>query len=101
MQYFRLLAEAGEDLRVLPAVRLWPREMARPLPEVVVLGERVLFEVLYDQDGAATGARRINDPRVIRSCAAEIAELYARAGPLLDCFEREIAPLPPPTIRAE
>jgi uncharacterized protein DUF6879 len=96
MQYFRLLAKAGEDLRVLPAeaVRAW--EGTGPLPEVVVLGHQVLFEVLYDADGTVIGARRIDEPEVIQACIAELAALYAGAEPLLDYFDREIAPLPPP-----
>jgi hypothetical protein len=97
MQHFRLLAEEGEDLRVLHAeqVRAW--EKAGPLPEIVVLGECALFEILYDQAGSATGARRIHDSDVISACASEIADLYARAEPLLDYFEREIAHLPTPS----
>lgn len=98
MHYFRLLAEAGEDLRVLSAGHAQPWESVRPLPEIVVLGDRALFEVLYDKEGTAIGARRIDDPDVIRSCADEIAALHARAEPLLDYFDREIAPLPPPSV---
>jgi hypothetical protein len=98
MQYFRLLAEAGESLRVLSAERVRDRERAGPLPEVVILGDNVLFEVRYDDTGTAEGAKRIDDPDVIRVCAAEIAELWAQGEPLLDYFAREIAPLPPPTV---
>lgn len=97
MQYFRLLAEAGEDLRVIDASRVRHLEADRLLPEVVVLGDRVLFEVLYDSDGTAYGARRIVDPEVIVEAGREIADLYATAEPLLDYFAREIAPLPPST----
>jgi hypothetical protein len=65
MQYFRLLAEAGEDL-------------------------------LYDAEGTAYGARRIDDPQVIAEAGREVADLYAAAEPVLDYFVREIAPLPAP-----
>lgn len=96
MQYFRLLAEAGEAVRVLDAehVRSWERH--RALPEIVILGDRVLFEVVYDATGAATGARRIDDPDVIKTATREVAELFERGEPLLDYYRREIAPLPPP-----
>ncbi|WP_433177403.1 DUF6879 family protein [Actinoallomurus sp. CA-150999] len=97
MQYFRLLAEAGEDLRVIDASRVQHLEADRPLPEIVILGDRVLFEVLYDADGTAYGARRLDDPEVIAVAGREVADLYATAEPLLDYFAREIAPLPPPT----
>lgn len=98
MQYFRLLAEAGEDLRVIHASRLRHLETARPLPEIVILGDRVLFEVLYDAEGTAYGARRIDDPQVIAEAGREVASLYANAEPLPDYFAREIASLPPPIL---
>ena len=97
MQYFRLLAEAGEDLRVIDASRVRNLEADRLLPEIVILGDRVLFEVLYDTEGTAYGARRIDDPQVIAEAGREVADLYTAAEPLLDYFTREIAPLPAPT----
>jgi hypothetical protein len=96
MQYFRLLAEAGEDLRVIDASSVRHLETDRPLPEIVILGDRALFEVLYDAEGAAYGARRIDDPQVIVEAGREVADLYSAAEPLLDYFAREIAPLPAP-----
>lgn len=98
MQYFRLLAEAGEDLRVIDASSVRYLEADRLLPEIVILGDRVLFEVLYDVEGTAYGARRIDDPRVITEAGREVADLYAAAEPLLDYFAREIAPLPAPVL---
>lgn len=97
MQYFRLLAESGEDLRVVDASQVRHLETDRLLPEIVILGDRVLFEVLYDAEGTAYGARRIDDPEVLAEAGKEVAELYAAGEPLLDYFAREIAPLPPPT----
>ena len=98
MQYFRILAEAGEDIRVIDASEVRHLEADRLLPEIVILGDQVLFEVLYDADGTAYGARRIDDPKVIKEACREVADLYARAEPLLDYFAREIAPLPPPAV---
>jgi uncharacterized protein DUF6879 len=98
MQYFRLLAEAGEDLRVIDASSVQYLEADRLLPEIVILGDRVLFEVLYDGEGTAYGARRIDDPQVITEAGREVADLYAAAEPLLDYFAREIAPLPAPAL---
>jgi hypothetical protein len=97
MQYFRLLAEAGEDLRVIDASTVRHLETDRPLPEIVILGDRVLFEVLYDTQGKAYGARRIDDPEVIAEAGREVADLYTAAEPVLNYFHRAIAPLPPPT----
>lgn len=98
MQFFRLLAEAGQELRVLPAAQLRAWETDRPVPELAVLGDRVLYQVMYDRSGTPCGARRIDDPRVIRACLAELALLFDRAEPLLRFFDREIAPLPAPSV---
>jgi hypothetical protein len=62
----------------------------------VILGDRVLFEMLYDGAGTAYGARRIDDPQVIAEAGREVGDLYAAAEPLLGYFAREIAPLLPP-----
>lgn len=98
MQYFRLLAEAGESIRVVDAEKVRPRETYGLLPEVVVLGDRVLFEVVYDAAGVVEGARRIDDPRVIQAAAAEIAELHEAGEPLLEFYRREVETLPPPAV---
>jgi len=98
MHFFRLLAEAGQDLRVLPAEALLPWEQHRPAPELALLGDRVLYQVLYDPSGTPSGARRITDPEVIQACRADLALLFTHAEPLLDFFTREIAPLPAPAV---
>jgi hypothetical protein len=96
MQFFRLLVEAGQELRVLDARELRDHERHQPLPELALLGSRVLYQVLYESDGTPCGARRIDDPGIIRACRAELAALFARGEPLMDFFSREIAPLPAP-----
>lgn len=98
MQFFRLLVEEGQDLRVLPAdaLRAWERD--RPVPELALLGDRVLYQVLYDDSGTPCGARRITDPYVISECRADLSLLFANAEPLMDFFDREIAPLPAPVV---
>ncbi|PSK95978.1 hypothetical protein CLV63_113141 [Murinocardiopsis flavida] len=96
MQFLRLLAEAGQTLRVLRVPDVVHLERHRPLPEIVILGDRVLYMVRYDTTGTACGAWRIDAPDVITECIAELADLFATGEPLLDFFHREIAPLPPP-----
>ena len=83
-------------VRVLAADAVRDLERAHPLPEVVILGTRVLYEVCYDDRWAASGARRIDDPAVISQAAAEMTELWRQAEPLPTYFKREITPLPPP-----
>ena len=94
----RMLAEEGFELSVLAADELASLEARGRLPEVVIIDERVLYEVRYLPDWTPCGAKRISTPRVIRTAAAEITELFAKGEPLLDFFRREVAPLPAPAV---
>lgn len=98
MQFFRLLAEEGQDLRVLRAEQVARLETQLALPEVVTIGDRVLYEVVYDTDGTPDGGRRIDDPEIVAGCREELAHLYAQGQPLLDFYKKHIAPLPPPAV---
>ena len=96
MHSLKITDEAGMPVRVLAADAVRDLERGLPLPEVVILGTRVLYEVCYHNSWTARGARRIDDPAVISQAAAEMAELWRQAEPLSAYFKREIAPLPPP-----
>ena len=91
-------AAAGERPRVLHADAVRELERNGPLPEIVALGPSLLYEVLYDEIGGHVGARRITDSRLVGRCLAAIKELYGRAEDVRTYVEREVAPLPPPTI---
>jgi hypothetical protein len=67
---------------------------------VVILGDVVMYEVRYDSEGNAAGANRFADPALIAETTAGFNALYDRAKTFSDFFEREIAPLAPPTARA-
>lgn len=94
----RMLAEEGFELSVVPAEDLSDLEIQGQLPEVVVVGMRVLYEVRYRPDWTPCGARRIKTPDVIRTAASEISRLHRKGEPLLRFFEREVAPLPAPAV---
>ncbi|MGP4027009.1 DUF6879 family protein [Actinomadura sp. 3N407] len=76
MQALRVRAEAGEQIRVLDASAIRDREADRLMPEVIILGTRVLYEVLYDEAGLHSGGRRITERTVIDECRAELAALW-------------------------
>lgn len=60
-------AECGVPVRVVSAeaVRAWETE--RLLPEVVVLGEEALYEVVYSDDGVPVGAVRFTDDVLVKT----------------------------------
>lgn len=89
MQWFKILAEEGTAIRVLGAEQVRGLERNGPLPEIVV-DEHALYQVRYDDDWKACGARRIDDPLIVRQVTDEIAALWERAEPFSGYFTREI-----------
>jgi hypothetical protein len=96
MHALLIRAEEGERIRVLDAAAVRDRERTGPLPEVIILGTKALYRVLYDESGAARGARRVLDDDVIKRCRADMDDLWAQGEDFMAYFDREIAPLPPP-----
>ncbi len=98
MFVLRVRVEVGDNIRVLDARKISDLERERPVPEVVILGDVVMYEVQYDDDGNAAGANRFADPALIRETNAGFNELYERGEEFHSFFDREIAPLPAPAV---
>lgn len=94
----RLRVELGDLIRVIDARTITDIEKNGPVPEVVILGDVAMYEVVYDVDGNAAGANRYADPALIAETSAGFDTLYARGEAFFEFFEREIAPLPPPAV---
>lgn len=97
LQSLRIVDESGMPVRILDANKVRGLEDDGQLPEIVIVGGEVLYEVQYDSQWSACGARRITDRDVIQEATAEVAGLWDKAEPLAAYFAREIAPLPPPS----
>lgn len=100
LHVLRVRVEVGDPIRVLDARTIAEIEKDRPVPEVVILGDVVMFEVQYDEDGNAAGANRFTDPALIEETSAGFDLLYEQGEAYADFFDREIAPLPPPAVTA-
>jgi hypothetical protein len=96
LQSLKIFDESGMPIRALDASSVRNLEDSGQLPEIVIVGDEVLYEVQYDSQWSACGARRITDRDVIWQATADIAGLWAEAEPLAEYFSREIATLPPP-----
>lgn len=92
----RLSAECGERIRVLKTGNISAMEVHGPLPEVLTLGGRTVYEILYDSQGVIDGAVRYEDPELVARWEEFMAGLFAEGEDLSSYFERKIAPLPPP-----
>ena len=77
-------------------VALGSLEITGPLPEVVVVGGRVLYQVVYTEAGVLDGAIRFTDTELTNRWERFIKELYEAGEDLLPYFERRVAHLSPP-----
>ncbi|MFY4721577.1 DUF6879 family protein [Streptomyces sp. LaBMicrA B280] len=98
LHVLRMRVELGDHIKVLDARKISDIEQERRVPEVVILGEVAMYEVVYDDDGNAAGANRFTDPALIRETSAGFEALYERGDDFHDFFDREIAPLAPPVV---
>ena len=87
----KIRAECGERIRVIT-----PDRLDDDLPELVTLGPRTLYRIIYDERGELSGAVRYTDPAVVADAVDTMRGLYKQAEDITSYFGREIAPLPPP-----
>jgi hypothetical protein len=90
-------SRSGSPIRVVSADQVARWETDRPLPELVVLGGRVLYRVLYTDDGVPEGAMRFPDARLAREWEAFISTLFETGEHLESYMERHVMHLPAPT----
>lgn len=89
--------EHGQPTRVVLDRDVAGLEDAGPLPEISVLDADVVYQVVYDGDGAPDYAIRYAGTALAGRCRNLIVSLYERGEPIGEFFRREIAPLPLPT----
>ncbi|MFF9477907.1 DUF6879 family protein [Streptomyces sp. NPDC014733] len=98
MHVLRLRVELGDNIRAIDARKLADIEEEHLAPEVVILGDDVMYEVVYDDDGNAAGAHRIADKKAVEETSSGFDELYSRGEDFMTFFNREIAPLEAPAV---
>ncbi|MFJ2826400.1 DUF6879 family protein [Streptomyces sp. NPDC087263] len=94
----RVRVNLGDEIKVVDARRISDIERTHQVPEVVILGDVAMYEVVYDEDGNADGANRYTDRSLIRETNAGFDALYERAEGFHDFFDREIVTLAPPQV---
>ncbi|MEU5547685.1 DUF6879 family protein [Streptomyces sioyaensis] len=90
--------ELSDSIRVMDARKISDIEVDHLVPEVMILGNEVMHEVAYDEDGNAVGANRIADREVIEQSSAGFDALYRRGEDFIEFFNREIVPLGHPMV---
>ncbi|MFD7896394.1 DUF6879 family protein [Streptomyces sp. NPDC059743] len=97
----RQRAECGGRVRTISAEAVAASEGHGLLPELVVLGGRTLYEIVYTESGVPNGAVRYTDSEIVGRWESYIKELYGAGEDVESYFAREVAHLPPPTTNAE
>jgi hypothetical protein len=97
----RIQAEVGNHIRVVPREVIRLLEQFTPLPEVVILGSGVLYEVNYTESGVPEGCVRFTEAGVITSWEQFVSELYKQGEDMTVYAERSLQSLPPPVPGAE
>lgn len=92
----RLRAACGEGIRVVHASAISAFEPSGPLPELVSLGGRVLYQTQYNERAEPDGAVRCADSDVVSTYEAFTRGLYEAGEDVESYFARAIAHLPPP-----
>lgn len=86
----------GSRVRIVTADQVADAEKAGRLPELVVLGGQVLYNVIYSDSGVPMGSIRFTDEQHINSWERYIRSLFEIGEDIASYFAREIAPLPAP-----
>jgi hypothetical protein len=84
----RIRADLGERIRVLSPSTVASWETADLLPEIIVLGNRTVYQVRYDSDGIVTGAKLTTDPEIADGCLTELESLWRQGEDLRDFLTR-------------
>lgn len=92
----RAQAASGKRIRVVDSGRVRMLEHPGLLPEVVVLGGQVLYEIVYTDAGIPDGAVRFTDAATVEKWTAFIRALYSEGQDVLSYFDDHVAHLPPP-----
>jgi hypothetical protein len=89
-------SHAGEDVKVLLAQKIRTIEAEwGPLPELMILGDTLMYEVVYE-NGLATGAVRFDEADAVALCREHVLGLFDESEDIEVFFDREVRSLPAP-----
>ncbi|MEU7832194.1 DUF6879 family protein [Nonomuraea sp. NPDC049129] len=92
----RVRDQCGGSVRVVTPDQVADFENDAPLPEIYTLGDAVMYEAIYDNDGVLESVRRFVDRDLIVRCQRFIQDLYEVGQPLESFFASHVAALPAP-----
>jgi len=96
LHLLRIRHECGGPVRVVEPEQVKELEENGPLPEIYTLGTKVMYQAVYDNEGALEAAIRYNNRKLIQRCREAIRGLYEIGEDLSVFCERDVAVLAPP-----
>ncbi|WP_327255673.1 DUF6879 family protein [Streptomyces sp. NBC_01244] len=81
--------ELGGHTRVIDAARVRPYEQAAVLPELITLGDDVVYHLLYDENGLQEGGVRYIGRDLVLRCRQFVQGLYDEGESISDYLARE------------
>jgi len=91
----RIRHEYGSSIHVVDAEAVAPLEADGDLPEILILCDEVMYQVLYDENNKADGAIISTDRTIVQHWAELIENLYKKGEDLESYFNRKVAGLTP------
>lgn len=88
--------QVGGKIRVIDGAAVTDLERDEVLPEVFIIGRKVIYQVLYTENGELEGAIKSEDPALIRHWTTNVRRLYDDGEDLATFFARKIAGRRPP-----
>jgi hypothetical protein len=90
LNLLRLRDELGGHTRIIDAAAVRRFEAALVLPELITLGDDVVYRLLYDENGLQEGADRYSGRDVVVECRKFIQALYADGEPIRQRYPSQV-----------
>lgn len=81
--------ELGGHTRVIDAGRVRSQEKRGVLPELITLGDDVMYRLLYDGTGLQEGGVRYTGRALVARCRQFIQRLYGEGEPIIEYLARQ------------
>ncbi|MGZ3143686.1 DUF6879 family protein [Lentzea chajnantorensis] len=96
LHLLRVRDQLGGPTRILLQQEVARFEEKSLLPELITLGDDVMYEILYEENGRLRGAVLYTGASPVLRCREFITRLYEKAEPISTYFAREVESLGPP-----
>jgi hypothetical protein len=91
LHVLKVRAECGEMIRIVDAETIAEFERDGDLPEILTLGDDIVYQIVYDDSGAPDGAIRSADRADVDRWVSFMRKLYDQGQKIDSFFARKVA----------